>query len=117
MRRFVTLAASTALFAALAMAGSWTGRLVDSACYEQQKADPTKTPSACPVTGSTTEFAISASGKMLKLDDAGNAKAAEALKNRADRTDPNAPPTTMVSAKITGTLEGDTVKVETIDVQ
>jgi hypothetical protein len=54
---------------------------------------------------------------MYKLDDAGNVKAAEALKNRADRTDPNAPPSTMVSARITGTLNGDTVKVETIDVQ
>jgi hypothetical protein len=54
---------------------------------------------------------------VYKLDASGNVKAAEALKSRADRAaDPNAPKTP-VMAKISGTLDGDTIKVEKVEVQ
>ena len=58
-------------------------------------------------------------GFVLKLDSAGNAKASDALKNRADRSaNPNKPATGAVSAKVTGNKDGDdTIKVESIDVQ
>jgi hypothetical protein len=72
----------------------------------------------CDATGTTTAFALAASGKIFKFDDAGNAKAAEALKSRADRSaNPNAPASTSITAKVSGTKEGDNLKVESIEVQ
>ena len=114
MRRLLTLCACVTIFTALAMAESWTGRLVDASCYDQQKSATT-----CDPTGSTTTFALVASGKTFKLDDAGNTKAIEAMKSRADRAaNPNAPASTTITAKVTGTKDGDnTLKVEAIEVQ
>jgi hypothetical protein len=64
-------------------------------------------------------FAIQVSGKTLKLDADGNKKATEALKesnNSADRAkDPNAPDS-QVMATFQGTLNGDEIKVDTIEV-
>ena len=126
MRRFVTL---LAVFSALALADNWSGKLADATCAAQQKA------AACNPTEATTAFVLTASdGKMYKLDEAGNKKAADAMKNRADRTkdpSPNAPaapapngPTpnaaaesAAVNASVTGTLEGEVIKVEAIQVQ
>jgi len=115
MRRLLTCCAFVAVFTGLALAENWTGKLVDASCA----ADQQKAATSCDPTSSTTAFAIVVSGKAYKLDDAGNTKAAEAMKNRADRsTNPNAPPTTTVTAKVTGTKDGDnTLKVETIEVQ
>jgi hypothetical protein len=114
MRRLLTMCAVVAVFTTLALAESWTGKLVDAGCA----ADQQKSATTCDPTSSTTTFALVASGKTFKLDDAGNAKAIEALKNRADRsTDPKAPPSTTVTAKVTGTKDGDNLKVETIEVQ
>jgi hypothetical protein len=112
MRRLLTLAASVTFFATLALAESWTGKLLDSTCLDQQK-----NVQACNPTGTTTVFLLLVDGKTYKLDDAGNAKAAEALKNRADRSDPSAPATTEISAKISGSKEGTMIKVETLEVQ
>ena len=114
MRRILTLCAFVAVFSALALAETWTGRLVDANCAAQQKAATT-----CDPTSSTTAFAIVVQGQAYKLDDAGNTKAMEALKGRADRSsDPNKPVSPQISAKVTGTKDGDnTLKVETIEVQ
>jgi len=108
----VTLAASVAFFATLALAETWSGKLIDATCMDQQK-----NVKACTPTSTSTAFLVHIDGKTYKLDDAGNAKAVEALKNRADRTAPNAPVSTDISAKISGTLEGDTIKVEKLEVQ
>ena len=114
MRRILTLCAFVALFSTLALAETWTGRLVDASCVEQQKAATT-----CDPTSSTTTFAIVVSGKAYKFDDAGNTKTMDALKGRADRSsDPNKPPSPQISAKVTGSKDGDnTLKVEAIEVQ
>lgn len=114
MRRILTMCSVVAVFTTLALAESWTGKLVDASCAaDQQKAATT-----CDATGSTTTFALVASGKTFKLDDAGNAKAIEALKSRADRsTNPSTPPSTTITAKVTGTKDGDNLKVEAIEVQ
>ena len=113
MRIISTTCALLLIFAGLAFAETWTGKLVDANCAEQDKT------AACTPTSSTTAFALSAEGKMLKLDAAGNTKAAEALKSRADRAKDPAAPTkeTEVRATVSGTLEGDTVKVESISLQ
>ena len=114
MRRSVTLFAFLAVFSALALAESWQGRLVDATCYDQQKSAAT-----CDPTSSTTSFALFVANKPLKLDAAGNSKAAEAIKSRADRSsDPNKPATGQVMAKVTGTQDGESgVKVESIVIQ
>lgn len=113
MRRLLTIAASVALFAALGLAETWSGQLFDATCMSQQKSMQ-----ACIPNSSTTAFLVVVSGKAYKLDDEGNTKAMEALKNRADRSAPNAPETaTAVSAKISGTAEGNIIKVDTIQVQ
>jgi hypothetical protein len=113
MRRNITLFMLSAVFSVLAFAESWQGRLVDTTCYEQHKSAAT-----CDATSTTTGFALFVSNQAFKLDDAGNAKAADAMKSRADRsTDPAKPVTTQVIAKITGTKDGENLKVETIELQ
>lgn len=114
MRRSVTMFALLAVSCGLALAESWQGRLVDAACYGQQKNVAT-----CDPTGSTTTFTFLVADKPYKLDTPGDSKAAEAIKNRADRSsDPTKPPNTSVMATITGTKDGDAgMKVETVVIQ
>jgi hypothetical protein len=114
MRKSAMLFMLLGLGSMAAFAESFQGRLVDATCYDQQKSA-----TACDPTGSTTMFTLLIADKPYKLDDAGNAKAVDALKNRADRsTDPNAKPAAQVVAKITGTKDGDNIlKVEAVEVQ
>jgi hypothetical protein len=117
MRSFVKLAALAAMCAAFAYAETWSGRLLDVTCIEQQKSP------SCDPTSATVAFAINVSGKTYKLDDAGNAKAVEALKAKgaAAAKDAAAPPapnaSAAITAKITGALDGEVVKVESIVIQ
>jgi hypothetical protein len=111
--RQLYLVAALAAFSGLAFAEDWTGRLLDSSCYAQNK-----TAKPCDATSSTTAFLIDVNGKVYKLDAAGNAKALDALKNRADRAAGNAQSAGPVNAKVTGAMEGsDSIKVDRIDVQ
>ena len=114
MRSFLTLGACVTLFAALACAETLTGALVDANCSAA-----TKNPSTCAPTTTTTSFVLDANGTIYKLDAAGNTKAQDAIKSRADRSkDPNASDhPTVVMAKITGTPQGDLIKVDTLEVQ
>jgi hypothetical protein len=113
MQRFLTLGAMLAIGSALALAETFTGTLVDASCAQQQKDSP------CTPSASTSSFALQVSGKLLKLDADGDRKAADAMKqsgSSADRAkDPTAP--APVSATIQGTMSGDQLKVESIQVQ
>jgi hypothetical protein len=114
MRRLITLIGFVTIFAALALAENFTGRLIDASCADQ----PQKGAAACAPTAATTAFAVQSAGKVYKLDDTGNAKASEALKSRADRSaDPNSTMSSAVVVKISGTKDGDTIKVETLAIQ
>lgn len=113
MRQLLTLLALATGCIGLASAASFNGTLLDASCYDQQKKVE-----ACSATGTTTEFMIQVSNKIYLLDTTGNTKAAEAMKNRADRsTDPNNTAKAQVTAKVSGKLEGNTINVDTIDVQ
>ncbi len=116
MRRSVPLFALLAVFSGLALAESWQGKLLDATCFDQQKSATT-----CDATSTTTTFALFVSNQAYKLDAAGNSKAVEAMKSRADRSsDPDKAkvPSTQVVARITGTKDGDgTIKVESVDIQ
>ena len=113
MRKLYLLGASFCLSTGLTFAADWNGRLLDATCYAQNK-----TAKPCDATSSTTSFMFDVNGKVYKLDAAGNAKAADDLKNRADRTTAGAPSVGPINAKVTGTAEGeDSIKVDRIDVQ
>jgi hypothetical protein len=63
-------------------------------------------------------FTLVVADKAYKLDPMGDSKTAEALKSRADRAqDPTKPGSQQVIAKITGTPDGENLKVETIVLQ
>jgi hypothetical protein len=97
----------------LSFAGSWSGKLLDAGCYDQNKKA-----AECSATTTTTVFALEATGKVFKLDDAGNSKAAAALKNRADRSaDPSKPQSKEVTAQVKGEENGGVIAVESIEVQ
>jgi len=116
MRRLLTLAAFLGVFAALGLADTYTGKLIDAACLDK----PNPTLGTCQPNSTSTKFAlVDNSQKVYKLDDNGNNKAAAALKGRADRSsDPKAEgKVEIVMAKISGTINGNIVTVETIEVQ
>src|SRR5260370_39425626 len=103
MRRILTFCACVTVFSVMAFAETYTVRLIDASCYDQQKSAKT-----CDATSSTATFALLVSGKAYKLDDAGNTKAAEAVKNRSDRsTDPSSKASSQVMAKLSGTKDTD----------
>jgi len=109
----------------LGLAESWSGKVVDAACKDQAAAAPAPAPApapaesaqpsspvanACEPTASTVAFGIQLpDGKVLKLDSAGNTKVAEAMKNNAGKS--------TLQATVTGSTDGQTVKVETIDIK
>ena len=106
------LSALAVVFAGLGLADTWTGRLLDASCFDQQKSAR-----SCDAAAATSTFALDVSGKIYRLDDSGNMKAAEAMKNHAERqADPNAPDNKHVDAKITGTREGDLIKTDTVEI-
>jgi hypothetical protein len=93
------LTLSMMTLASLAFAESWSGKLIDSSCYEKQQSA-----TGCDATSATKSFALEASGKVYKLDASGNKKAGAALKNRADRAaDPSKPQSTEIMATVEGT--------------
>jgi hypothetical protein len=113
MKKMLYIIGLPTVFSMLAFAGSWSGRLLDASCYDQEK----KT-DGCAATSGTKAFALDAMGKVFKLDAAGNTKAAEAIKNRADRSaDPANPQPKEVQAQVTGSEKDGTIAVESIDVR
>ena len=114
MRRILTLIGLATICAALSFAESFSGQLIDASCTSAKQA----TQAACQPTSSTAAFAVNVGGQIYKLDNAGNAKAVDALKSRADRsTNPDSMQRSAVVVKISGTKEGDTIQVETLEVQ
>jgi hypothetical protein len=100
------------VFSMCALAANYSGKLLDASCYDQQKkAD------SCNATSNTTAFALEVSGTVYKLDSTGNSKASDAIKNRADRSDPSKPQTMELMAKVDGTEKGGIITVESIAVQ
>ena len=122
-----------------ALGEDWTGKLIDATCNDQQQHEKTV---SCDATNATTAFALDVMGKVFKLDAAGNAKAATAMKYRAGPTpvagtpdsggtpqpspvakpaSPDVKPADLkvneVKAKVTGTEAGGMILVETIGLQ
>ena len=112
MRRLLVLTGLAVVCTVLATAETFTGQLLDASCYAQSKSAK-----SCAATASTSSFLLEASGKLYQLDEGGNSKAAEAIKSRADRSAAPSAPAGPVNAKVDGTMEGNTLKVESIAIQ
>jgi hypothetical protein len=115
MKTIAKLGLALGVFAVLSYAETLTGKLIDATCYDRSQQNPAEskqksnTPS-CEATASTTSFAIQTSdGKVYKLDASGNAKASTALRGNPDNKTP--------MATVSGSMEGQTVKVESISIQ
>ena len=92
------------LFSSLAFAETWSGTLVDVMCKNQDLANHT---TKCAISCSKSGYGlVMADGKFVKFDEAGNAKALAALKASSKEKD--------LKAKVTGTLDGDIVQVESV---
>ena len=95
------------LFSSLGFAETWNGTLVDVMCKNQDLASHT---TQCAVRCSKSGYGlVLADGKFVKFDEPGNAKALAALTARSKEKD--------LKAKVTGALDGDTVQVESVELQ
>jgi hypothetical protein len=96
------------LASALCFADSWTGKLVDTNCAEQNQGISQNKAAPCTPTAKTISFGLeTGDGKVFKLDAAGNAKAASML--RSGKGD--------ASVTVSGAMNGETVKVDSISAQ
>lgn len=117
MKTIAKLGLALGVFAMASYAETWTGKLIDYSCHQKSQQNPAEKQQpqkggvqACEPTASTTSFGIQTSdGKVYQLDASGNAKASTALKGHADSKN--------ATATVSGTMEGQTVKVDTISVR
>jgi hypothetical protein len=108
MKKFASLATVFVMVAMFASAQTWTGRLVDAVCKASNDGQDSFT-AGCKATPATHLFAIELPDhKVLTLDAAGNEKAANAITN-AQKND--------LQAIVTGALEGQIVKVQTLEIK
>jgi hypothetical protein len=104
MNRFLL---ALAMLAPLAAADTFSGTVVDVMCRGKDLASHTR---ECALTCSKSGYAlVTADGKFLKFDEAGNARALSQLKKLTREKD--------LKAKVSGTIDGDVLKVETIEFQ
>jgi len=95
------------IFPAMMLAETWNGTLVDAMCKKQDLASHT---TKCAISCAKSGYGlVLADGKFVKFDEAGNAKALAALKAINKEKE--------LKAKVTGTLDGDTVQVESVELQ
>lgn len=85
---------------------TWSGALVDADCKGGASEDK-----KCDISPTTKSFGLqTADGKFYKFDDAGNAKVRAALSA-------NNKTSGMVSATLRGSMSGDTIKVDSVELQ
>src|SRR5438046_3098198 len=107
MKKLAVTIFAGSLFAIAAFAETWSGTLVDVSCKDKDLAGHTK---KCAMGCSKSGFGLVLSdGKFVKFDEAGNAKALATLKSSSKEKD--------LKAKVSGTLDGDTVQVSSIELQ
>ena len=119
MKTIAKIGLALSVFAMVGYAENVSGKLIDSACHDRSSQQSPGEPSqkggggevaSCAATASTTSFAIETSdGKVYKLDASGNAKASTALKGNPANKSP--------MATVSGSTEGQTVKVDSISIQ
>jgi len=117
--RIITVLCLSSTFA---YAGKWSGTLVDSKCFAfaELNVNPTDTSifvdrdqnqelRLCSPGAKTKSFAVvQHDGASFKLDPAGNAKAAEIVRNTAKKS--------RLPVVVTGEMSGNTIRVDSISV-
>jgi hypothetical protein len=107
MRMQFRLTATLVFCAAAALAETWSGTLVDVMCKGNDLATHTR---QCAIKCSKSGYGlVNAEGKFVKFDEAGNAKALAALNASTKEKD--------LKVKVTGTMDGDVIQVESIELQ
>lgn len=105
--RFLKLASAAALLSSAALAETWSGTLVDVTCRTKDLASHTK---ECALNCAKGGFGlVTADGKLIKFDEAGNAKALAALKATSKEKD--------LKARVNGKMEEGVIQVETVEIQ
>lgn len=104
MKRFAVI---SGLFCALGWAESWTGTLVDVMCKGKDLASHTR---ECGIACAKGGYGlVLADGRFLKLNERGNSKALTLLKASTKEKD--------LKAKVSGALDGEVIRVESIELQ
>ncbi len=101
------LALACVMAASMAAADSFSGTVVDVMCRGKDLAGHTR---ECAVTCSKSGYGlVTAEGKFLKFDESGNAKTLASLKKLTKEKD--------LKARVSGSLNGDVLSVDTIEFQ
>ncbi len=110
MKRLLALCALAAVSSLVALAGEWQGYVMDSSCAAKTKDKAANHKTKCAIACSKGGYGlVTADGEYVKFDETGNSKALEALKGTSKDQD--------LTAKVTGTMEGDVIKVESITIR
>src|SRR5580704_17537121 len=103
----ILLIAGALLLTSGAFAETWSGTLVDVMCKGKDLAGHT---TKCAVSCAKSGYGlVLADGKFVKFDEGGNAKALAALKSTAKEKD--------LKAKVSGSFDGETVQVSSIELE
>jgi hypothetical protein len=109
MNRIIFIALLTSGFA---LADSWSGQLIDAKCKQEAYQSDSHSATGCAPTTLTAVFAIQTpDGKVYKLDDVGNRKAATIVKDHPLRADD----TLGLTVTVSGSLDGEMMKVDSLD--
>jgi hypothetical protein len=107
MKKSLLVVVALASAAIAAAAESWTGTVVDVMCKGKDLANHT---AKCAVSCAKGGYGlVLPDGKFVKFDEGGNAKTLTALKTTSKEKD--------IKAKVSGSLDGEVIKVETIQIQ
>ena len=94
-------------FLAAAAAADFNGTVVDTMCRAKDLAGHDR---ECAIACAKSGYGlVTGEGKFLKFDESGNARTLAALKKSSKDKD--------LKAKVTGTLDGDVLKVQSIELQ
>lgn len=107
MKKFALLLSAASLFSVVSFAETWNGTLVDVMCKDKDLAGHT---AKCAIGCSKGGYGVvTADGKFVKFDEAGNAKALAALKATNKEKD--------LKVKVDGEVKDDTIQVASIELQ
>lgn len=104
------LLSAASLLAMAAFADTWNGTIVDVMCRGKDLAGHTSKCATMPNCAKSGFGVVLADGKFLKFDETGNAMALKRLRAPGAKEKD-------LKAKVTGSLDGDVIKVESFELQ
>lgn len=104
------LVSAVSLFTISAFAETWSGTIVDVMCKGKDLSSHTSKCATMPNCSKSGFGVVLADGKFLKFDEAGNAMALKRLKAPTAKEKD-------LKAKVTGSLDGEVINVESFELQ